>query len=177
MEGRDGVDGMCQEGGWIVYAWARQRHGWAEMGREGEDCAPGLNPEAPSDNLRREQMSKGRFEANNRQKRTYQSPPPPRPSPRPALASRLAFWPAAAEAKLDGRFEGMLTGGNVSTMNAVTRDSISSKRRLSEAKREMGLGLVGLVCGRLSRESMMMIHESEGTANACGIAIACVDVV
>ena len=34
----------------------------------------------------------------------------PRPSPlAPCLLSRPAFWPAAAEAKLDGRFEGMVT--------------------------------------------------------------------
>lgn len=40
---------------------------------------------------------------------TYQSPPEAAlPSLLPPLASRLAFWPAAAEAKLEGRFDGIM---------------------------------------------------------------------
>jgi hypothetical protein len=43
---------------------------------------------------------------------TYHSPLVfPRPSPlAPDLASRFEFCPAAADAKLEGRFEGILTG-------------------------------------------------------------------
>ena len=39
---------------------------------------------------------------------TYHSPDGPLPSGLPPLASRLAFWPAAADAKLDGRLDGMI---------------------------------------------------------------------
>lgn len=40
---------------------------------------------------------------------THHSPPAdPLPSVLPPLASRAAFWPAAAEAKLDGRLDGMV---------------------------------------------------------------------
>lgn len=40
--------------------------------------------------------------------KTHHSPPAdPLPSVLPPLASRAAFWPAAAEAKLDGRLDGM----------------------------------------------------------------------
>jgi hypothetical protein len=40
---------------------------------------------------------------------TYQSPPTvPRPSDRPPRESRFAFWPAAAEAKLEGKVFGIV---------------------------------------------------------------------
>jgi hypothetical protein len=48
----------------------------------------------------------GRGEANL-SGATYQSPLP-RPSPLPLLESRLELWPAAAEAKLDGMWEGII---------------------------------------------------------------------
>lgn len=82
---------------------------------------------------------------NDEKVNTYHSPPP-RESPRLPLASRLVFWPAAAEAKLDGRWVGIIEVFGVSLRLAMGMLRCDGVR--TQDKREGFLGGGGLGVGK-----------------------------
>lgn len=86
---------------------------------------------------------------------TYQSPPAaPLPSPLPPLASRFAFWPAAAEAKLEGRLDVMLVFSHGLCCAVVSRFSSGFFRPClwwTEVQKRAGRCVWMCVCVRVSR--------------------------
>lgn len=89
---------------------------------------------------------------------TYQSPPTAtRPSGRPVLGSRFAFWPAAAEAKLEGRLVGILGVTFVGPDGSSKRGLPRLLWRLVALEGRNGTG----------EATSMAMYKKKGKYNAC----------